>query len=255
LTNNQQLKDILGSIAPVAVAFSGGVDSSLLLRVAHDILGDRCIAVTIDAPYHFRQELTDAACLASQLGIRHTVIPFAPATIPGLMNNPDNRCYLCKKALLSLCRNAVPPDWSLVDGSTADDLQSHRPGRRALEELGIRSPLAEAGFTKQDIRILSRELGLPTWNKAAQSCLLTRFHHNQMITETDLQRVEWCETAIQALGFSMVRVRSTVESARIECKEREQALAMLPELETICKQAGFTKVAIDPAGYRSGSMD
>jgi uncharacterized protein len=256
LTNYQQLKEILGSMAPVAVAFSGGVDSSLLLKVAHDVLDDRCVAVTVDAPYHFRQELADAANLAKQLGVKHRIIPFDPATIPGLMNNPDNRCYLCKKALLKLCLSSLVPDlWTLVDGSTLDDQTAHRPGRRALHELGIRSPLAEAGLTKQQIRLLSKERGLPIWNKPAQSCLLTRFRHNHTVTEADLRRVEQCEEKIKTLGFSVVRVRSREECARIECKEREQAQAMLPELEAICRQTGFTTVEIDPAGYRSGSMD
>ena len=247
-------------MAPVAVAFSGGVDSSLLLKVAHDTLGERCVAVTVDAPYHFRQELADAACLARQLGVIQLLIPFAPATIPNLMNNPTDRCYLCKKALLNLCRTAlIPAPWSLVDGSTLDDQTAHRPGLRALKELGIRSPLAEAGFTKQDVRNLSLQLGLSSWEKPAQSCLLTRFPHDQTITEADLQRVEWCEQKIKALGFSMVRVRSVGTIARLEFEVGELAQARLPDLldqiETICRATGFGEVLLDPLGYRSGSMD
>ncbi len=254
-------------MAPVAVAFSGGVDSSLLLKVAHDTLGERCVAVTVDAPYQFRQELTDAACLARQLGVRHLRTPFAPATIPGLMNNPTDRCYLCKKAMLELCRLSLaslplplaPCPLSLIDGSTLDDQTVHRPGRRALEELGIRSPLAEAGLTKQAVRDLSRQLGLPTWDKPAQSCLLTRFPHDQAVTEADLQRVEWCEKGIQALGFSMVRVRSLENLARLEFEVGELAQARLPDLfdqiETICREAGFKEVMVDLFGYRSGSMN
>lgn len=260
LTNNRHLKNILGRIPYLAVAFSGGVDSSLLLKLARDTLGERCIAITVDAPYHFRQELADAIRLAKQLDVPHQIVPFAPESVAGLMDNPPDRCYLCKKNLLKACIAALPPgSWTLVDGSTADDQQSHRPGRRALTELNILSPLAEAGFTKQDIRALSHQLGLPTWDKPAQSCLMTRFPHNYPVTEQDLFRVERCETAIQLLGFKMVRVRSTGVLARLEFDQGELTRVELPPLRdqiiNVCKQAGFELIEIDPAGYRCGSMD
>jgi len=246
-------------MAPLAVAFSGGVDSSLLLKVAHDRLKDRCSAVTVDAPYHFRQELADAVSLTTNLGIYHLLLFFDPAAIPGLMNNPPDRCYLCKHALLDLCRTTLLPAWTLIDGSTADDLQMHRPGRKALKDLGVRSPLAEAGFTKQDVRMLSRRLGLPTWNKPAQSCLLTRFPHNAMITADELVRVEHCEAEIKALGIRTIRVRSLGNLARLEFENGEQTQAMFSSLHqkiiSLCRQAGFTQIEVDPAGYRSGSMD
>ncbi len=256
----QRLQDILNQSAPLAVAFSGGVDSTLLLKVAHDTLGNRCIAVTIDAPYHFRQELADARCFTQQHAIAHLIIPFDPATVPGLMRNPTDRCYLCKQALLKLCRAGLPPGtWTLADGSTVDDQAAHRPGSRALAELGVRSPLAEAGFTKQDIRLLSKQRGLLTWDKPAQSCLLTRFPHQTLITAKRLQQVEWTETEIKKLGFYMVRVRSIGTTARLELEKGELAQAMLPtmlvQLESIVKKAGFAEMTLDPAGYRSGSMD
>jgi uncharacterized protein len=246
-------------MAPLAVAFSGGVDSSLLVKVAHDRLKDRCSAVTVDAPYHFRQELADAVSLATGLGVHHLLLTFDPAAVPGLMHNPPDRCYLCKRALLTLCHSVLPSAWTLIDGSTADDLQMHRPGSKALKDLGVRSPLAEAGFTKQDIRMLSRRLGLPTWDKPAQSCLLTRFPYNTLITADELVRVEQCETAIKALGIRTIRVRSLGNLARLEFGHREQAQAMLPVMKQkitgLCRQAGFIQVEVDPAGYRSGSMD
>ncbi len=260
---HQTLQQLLHALAPLAVAFSGGVDSSLLLKVAHDSLGDRSIAVTVDAPYHFRQELTDAAAFTRQLGISHLLISFDPATVPGLMHNPPDRCYLCKKTLLNLCLNTLAScswplasgPWTLADGSTVDDLTAHRPGRRALLELGIRSPLAEAGFSKQDVRSLSRDLDLATWDKPAQSCLLTRFHHGYPITNAELKRVEQCEMELLRLGLRVVRVRTVGNAARIEAEPQEQARTILPDIERICRQAGFSGIELDPAGYRCGSMD
>lgn len=256
----QHLQDILNQSSPLAVAFSGGVDSTLLLKVAHDTLGNRCIAVTIDAPYHFRQELEDARCFTQQHAIAQLIIPFDPATVPNLMRNPADRCYLCKHALLEVCRAGLPPGaWTLADGSTVDDQAAHRPGSRALAELGVRSPLAEAGFTKQDIRLLSKQLALPTWDRPAQSCLLTRFPHQTLITAERLQQIEWTETEVKKLGFRLVRVRSIGTAARLELEKGELTQAMLPtmllQLETIIRKAGFSEMTIDPAGYRSGSMD
>lgn len=252
---HRHLQQLLRNLAPLAVAFSGGVDSSLLLQVAHAALGERCVAVTVDAPYHFRQELADADAFTLQRNVRHLIIPLDPATVPNLLNNPTDRCYLCKKALLAICRLSCAPDWTIVDGSTLDDQTVHRPGRRALQELGIPSPLAEAGFSKQDVRTLSRELGLPTWDKSAQSCLLTRFPPNITLKADELARVEYCEEQLKSVGFSVVRVRSLGNVARLEFEQRELAQAMLPVMEEICRKAGFTEMVIDPAGYRSGSMD
>lgn len=259
----RRLKTILTRSAPLAVAFSGGVDSTLLLKAAHDTLGERCCAITVDAPYHFRQEQEEAARFARQIGVRHLIIPFDPTTVPDLFNNPPERCYLCKQALLKNCFNALqalpPSHWNLADGSTCDDQKAHRPGSRALAELGVRSPLAEVGFGKQDVRLLSRQLELPNWDRPAQSCLLTRFPHHTNITLQALQQVEQAETAIKGLGFSVVRVRSLGTMARLEFEKGELAQAKLPgvcdQLEAICRNAGFTEVSLDPAGYRSGSMD
>ena len=256
----------LQPLAPLAVAFSGGVDSSLLLKASHAAAGDQALAITIDSPLQFRQELADAAALASQIGVRQLVLLFDPDTVPGLMHNPPERCYLCKQALLSRCIaelacHTLPPgaSWTLLDGSTADDLRAHRPGSRALKELGVRSPLQELGIDKATIRKLSRQLDLPTWNKPAQSCLMTRFAHDSPVSVADLRRVEACEEALHRLGFTVVRVRSLGTIARIEvCVEELEALkapAVQEAVESLCKKAGFSGVMIDPAGYRSGSMD
>lgn len=252
----QHLQLLLEELAPVAVAFSGGVDSSLLLKVAADTLGSNCCAVTVDAPYHFRQELSDAAALARQLPVPHLLLTFDPAAqLPELLRNPPDRCYRCKKALLEHCLAGLDPRFTLVDGSTLDDLHVHRPGRRALQELGVRSPLAEAGFSKDQVRELSRTLGLTTWNKPAQSCLLTRFPYHHAISRAELERVEASETALQQLGFTVVRVRSLGNLARIETDKGERADALLPVIEAACRAAGFEQIELDPTGYRSGSMD
>ncbi len=238
------------------MAFSGGVDSSLLLKVASESLGHDCIALTVDAPYHFRRELADASELASDLGVRHFVIPFDPDTVPGLMQNPEDRCYRCKKEMLRLCLKTVATGaFSLIDGSNMDDQNAHRPGLRALSELGVRSPLFEAGFSKADVRELSCILGLKQWDKPAQSCLLTRFPYNYSISQAELLRVERVESEIQKLGFRIVRVRSSGDMAKIECDKADEAQGLFEEIERICLEAGFSEIDIDPAGYRSGSMD
>jgi pyridinium-3,5-biscarboxylic acid mononucleotide sulfurtransferase len=267
LNHYQRLQDIINHSAPLAIAFSGGVDSTLLLKVAHDTLGSNCVAITVDAPYHFRQELEEARSFTQQQAMQHLIITFDPATAPNLLHNPPDRCYLCKRALLQLCQNALTRHhlfqgsghWTLADGSTVDDQAAHRPGSKALAELGVVSPLAEAGFTKQDIRLLSKQLNLPTWDKPAQSCLMTRFPHATLITAERLQQVEWAETEIKKLGFRLVRVRNIGTAARLELEKGEMAKAMLPtmlvQLETICTKAGFSEMVIDPAGYRCGSMD
>lgn len=265
LPKHQQLKELLAGTAPLAVAFSGGVDSTLLLKVAAEVLPESCCAVTVDAPYLFRQELAAATRLTCHLNVRHLMVPLTPELLPGLYRNPADRCYWCKNAMLTCCLAAVTErlrhegNWTLVDGSIADDQYSHRPGRQALAERQIRSPLAEVGFDKAEVRALSNELGLPNWDKPAQTCLLTRFPHNLNITAADLKRVEQAEEGLLALGFSVVRVRSIGTLARVECAPGVLATACFPgmaeKIKVVCQTAGFSDVLIDPTGYRSGSMD
>lgn len=252
-------------MAPLAVAFSGGVDSTLLLKAAAEVLAENCCAVTVDAPYLFRQELAAATRLTRHLNVRHLMVPLTPELLPDLYRNPADRCYRCKKGMLTCCLEAIAEctehddNWVLVDGSIADDQYSHRPGRQALAERQIRSPLTEVGFDKAEVRTLSNELGLPNWEKPAQTCLLTRFPHNRDITAADLKRVEQAEEELLALGFSVVRVRSIGTLARVECAPGELAAALSPgmveKIEVVCQTAGFSEVLVDPAGYRSGSMD
>lgn len=254
-----QLINHLRSMGPLGIAFSGGVDSTLLLKAAHDALGDRACAITINGPMHFRRELQAARELAQQLGVRQVELPIDWLELAELHSNPADRCYRCKRAILALCRSKLPPGYQLCEGSTSDDLLTHRPGRRALEESGVRSPLQELGLEKAVIRSVSHQLGLATWDKPAQSCLLTRFPHDTPLTPVSLQRVEACEDALHDLGFKVFRVRSLGDLARLEFGAEDIQLAQHPasrsRLLELCRQAGFHEATIDPAGYRCGSMD
>ena len=255
------LQGILREMQSVLVAFSGGVDSTFLLKVAHDELGELAVALTVNAPFHSRFEVTEAVRLASVLGVRHSVLDVDGLNIAGLSANPPDRCYICKKAVFTLCAEVARKEHLavLVDGSNADDVHDYRPGRRALEELGVRSPLLEAGLEKAEIRELSRRLGLDTWAKPALACLLTRFPHNEEITAERLAMVERCEGFLRENGFGMFRVRAHGESARIELTAAEFTRLLQPDVRTAITaffhQAGFQFVALDLDGYRCGAMN
>lgn len=256
-----KLQGIVREMQSVLVAFSGGVDSTFLLKVAHDELGDRAMAITINAPFHSRFEVAEAVRLAADLGVRHAVLEVNGLEIEGLSTNPPDRCYLCKKAVFSLCADRARQENAavLVDGSNADDVHDYRPGRRALEELAVRSPLLEAGLEKAEIRELSRRLGLDTWDKPALACLLTRFPHDEEITLARLAMVERCEEFLRESGFGMFRVRAHGASARIELTEAEFVRILQPELRgriaAFFHQAGFQFVSLDLDGYRCGAMN
>ena len=243
------------------VAFSGGVDSTFLLKAAHDELGSHAAAITIDAPFHSRHEITEAARLARIIGVRHTLLDMHGTEIAGLSSNPPDRCYLCKKEVFGICLEKMREQGFLVlaDGSNSDDLNEYRPGRRALEELGVRSPLLEAGLSKADIRALSRQLGLDTWDKPALACLLTRFPHGEEITAERISMVERCEDMLREKGFGLFRVRAHGGTARIEITEAEMPriveTGVRADITTRFQKAGFTFVTLDLAGYRCGSMD
>lgn len=243
-----------------AVAFSGGVDSTLLLKACIDALGaDQVMAITADAPMHARAELREASALANRFGATHVVIPLAFADIPGLTANPTDRCYRCKQAVLSRCRELLAPGYTLCEGSNQDDLAAHRPGWQAVRELGVASPLVEAGLSKQSIRELSRELGLPTWDKPSQSCLLTRFPYDSLIDVHLLTLVERSEDWLARLGFVGCRVRYHDNCARVEVQPEQlrqvQSEPIRSQIIDYLHTTGFRQVQIDPLGYRSGSMD
>jgi len=256
-----ELKRILGEMGSVLVAFSGGVDSTLLLKVAFDELRERSAAITIKAPFHSRSELAEACQLAELIGAKQFVYDARELDLKAIENNPSDRCYLCKRSIFNICLSIASKSGftCLVDGSNSDDQLDHRPGRQALKELGVRSPLLEAELTKADVRALSRRLGLKTWDKPALACLLTRFPHGARITTDKLLMVEECEDFLRKSGFGQLRVRVHEEIARIELEDADLERFLEVNLrKSVCDffhAAGFKRVTLDLDGYSCGSMN
>ena len=246
----------------VVVAFSGGVDSTFLLKVALDTLGrDHVLGVTALSPLYPERELSRAKQLVQTLGVTHRLIESNELEIEGFSSNPPNRCYFCKRKLFEELRNlakkeAIP---FIVEGSTLDDDKDHRPGRIAIEELEIRSPLKEACFVKQDVREWSKRLGLPTWDKPSFACLASRFPYGEEITPEALRMVNEAEEILFGLGFKQVRVRHYPHLARIEILPEEMGLLLEKGLRDRVvghlKKIGYNYITLDLQGFRSGSMN
>jgi pyridinium-3,5-biscarboxylic acid mononucleotide sulfurtransferase len=256
-----RLRGIFAPMRSVMVAFSGGVDSTFVLRVAHEALGARMIALTTTSPTMPDDDRRSALEMARMIGARHLVVDSNELDIPGYAQNPLNRCYLCKQNLFTVCeaKAAELGIEEIVDGLNLDDLHDYRPGIKAAGEKRVRHPLVEAELTKAEIRELSRALGLPTWDRPASPCLSSRFPYGTRITPAGLAQVERGEQVLHAMGFRIARVRHHGEVARLEVEPGEIARLIEPATrETVdreLRKLGFRFVTVDLKGFRSGSLN
>jgi len=259
-TRYEKLQGIIRSLKKAAVAFSGGVDSTFLLKVSLDCLGkENVIAVAAVSPSYPEAEKSEALALARSLGVRLVMVDAVEMNNPAyILNNPD-RCYHCKTELFKAIWDVIRKEGftHILEGSNVDDLSDYRPGRKACLEAGVKSPLMEAGLSKNDIRELSENLGLPTHNKPAQACLASRIPYGTPITADRLKRIELSEAYIRTLGISQVRVRYEGSTARIEVEPEDlpAVLAYRNEIADKLVDFGFTYVSLDLKGYRTGSMN
>jgi pyridinium-3,5-biscarboxylic acid mononucleotide sulfurtransferase len=257
----EKLRNFFVEMEQALIAYSGGIDSTLVSKIAYDVLGDRALAVTAKSPSLLPEELEDAIDQANSIGIAHQIVETHEMDNPNYSSNPVNRCYFCKSELHDTLK---PLAWQLgysyvIDGVNADDLQDYRPGIQAAKERGARSPLAELGITKMEVREMARSIGLSCWNKPAQPCLSSRFPYGEEITIPKLNRVGRAEIYLRRLGYENVRVRSSEDTAKIELPAEliQQFVANtdLIELTEAFRSFGFVYVTLDLEGYRSGKLN
>jgi pyridinium-3,5-biscarboxylic acid mononucleotide sulfurtransferase len=257
----ERLRNLFVEMDRALIAYSGGIDSTLVAKVAYDVLGDRALAVTAKSPSLLPEELEDAIEQATSIGIAHQIVETHEMDNPNYSSNPVNRCYFCKSELHDTLKPlAVKLGYSyVIDGVNADDLQDYRPGIQAAKERGARSPLAELEITKMEVREIARSIGLSCWNKPAQPCLSSRFPYGEEITIPKLNRVGRAEIYLRRLGYENVRVRSSDDTAKIELPAEliQQFVAStdLGQLTQAFQSFGFVYVTLDLEGYRSGKLN
>jgi uncharacterized protein len=259
IEKKQSLISLLKKFNSLAVAFSGGADSSFLLAAAYQTLGENVMAVTTVSPIHSRREKQAAIAFAKQLGVRHVLIPSEEMNIPEFIANTKERCYICKKLMFKeIAKAAAASDIShIAHGANTDDVNDFRPGFKAATEMGVSAPLMDAGLSKADIRRLSQEMKLPSWNRPAMACLATRIPYNTPISLDKLNMIEEAEEYIFSLGISTCRVRHHDSIARIEILPAEFDMILKnrgPIIEKL-RKIGFLHIALDLAGYVQGSMN
>ncbi len=259
LDRRRRCEELIHAAGRVVVAYSGGVDSALVARIAHSLLGSDAVAVTAVSPSLARADLDEAVAVARDIGIVHHLLASGETDLAAYRQNTPRRCYFCKHTAYDLfTRFAREHGFACVmDGTNADDTGDHRPGRIAAREHGVRSPLQESGLSKEEVRAWARELGLPVWNKPANACLSSRVPYGMEVTPEKLRQIETAETGLRNLGFRQCRVRHHGQVARLEvdAADLQRALEQRSALAAAVKAAGFLYVTLDLEGFRSGSLN